>query len=410
VWTRGQKLVAANRTGVLQFGLAVALDEETALIGAPQADVKGFNSAGAVYVFKREAGTWKDWQILTADPDQNYEALGAAVALDGDTLFAGAPGKFASGAVIVYVRNGATWQQQPAIKLSDAEEYESLGVSADLDGDTAIVGSSARYGAAYIYRQDGSSWKMQQKLVGSRSLDWDNFGVSVAVDGETAVVGASREDKAYLFQWDGAKWTLGQELEQTDASFSAMGKAVDLYGDMAVVGAVHAKIGADGNQCAVYVFTRGATDWTRTQKILPPPGPKPALFGYPSLDDGRLLVGAPGDDFWCTGVRRFAYFFESAKFVQYIDFPTPSVAGVGNVVPLSAKASSGLPIDYVSNTADTCSVSGNMATMLTRGKCSITASQDGDEKFAAAQNVTVNFATAGDNYRLYLPGVFIDLE
>ncbi len=63
----------------------------------------------------------------------------------------------------------------------------------------------------------------------------------------------------------------------------------------------------------------------------------------------------------------------------------------GGTVTLSASASSGLPLTYVSTTPGVCTVSGATVTMLTAGTCSITISQPGDGSFGPAPGVVVTF-------------------
>ena len=77
---------------------------------------------------------------------------------------------------------------------------------------------------------------------------------------------------------------------------------------------------------------------------------------------------------------------------QTIAFPDPGTQTVGgNSVALNASASSGLPVNYASNSASVCTVSGGTATMVAAGACSITASQAGNGTYAAATPVTVRF-------------------
>jgi 2',3'-cyclic-nucleotide 2'-phosphodiesterase (5'-nucleotidase family) len=85
---------------------------------------------------------------------------------------------------------------------------------------------------------------------------------------------------------------------------------------------------------------------------------------------------------------------------QTISFGTlPSTSLSDGAVVLSATASSGLAVSYVSQTLPVCSVAGSIVTLAATGICTIVASQAGDATFAAAANVTQSFgvtaATAG---------------
>ncbi len=75
---------------------------------------------------------------------------------------------------------------------------------------------------------------------------------------------------------------------------------------------------------------------------------------------------------------------------QVITFPNPGPLpfSAGGTFALFATATSELPVSYVSNTPNICSVSGSTATILSAGTCSITASQAGNSSFNAATPVT----------------------
>ena len=83
---------------------------------------------------------------------------------------------------------------------------------------------------------------------------------------------------------------------------------------------------------------------------------------------------------------------------QTITFNTIPPQSLGTPLTLNATASSGLAVAYTPNTPLVCTVSGNTATFLTGGTCSITASQSGNTTYAPATPVTQTFTvltTAG---------------
>ncbi len=79
------------------------------------------------------------------------------------------------------------------------------------------------------------------------------------------------------------------------------------------------------------------------------------------------------------------------KTAQTITFPTIPAQVVGANVTLTATASSGLPVSYSSPTHVTCSVSGNVVTMLAAGKCAVGANQAGNADYLAAPTVSQTF-------------------
>src|SRR5262249_50223153 len=79
------KLTASDGAASDEFGHYVALDGDTAVIGARLADIGGNADAGAVYVFTRTEGIWSQQQKLVASDGAASDNFGGAVALEGDT-------------------------------------------------------------------------------------------------------------------------------------------------------------------------------------------------------------------------------------------------------------------------------------------------------------------------------------
>lgn len=88
-WTQAQKLVASDGAASARFGLAVAIDGATALVGSYFADVDANVNQGAAYVFRLDGDTWSETDKLVASDGAADDNLGNAVALSGDTALAG---------------------------------------------------------------------------------------------------------------------------------------------------------------------------------------------------------------------------------------------------------------------------------------------------------------------------------
>src|SRR5712692_6991297 len=122
------KLTASDGASKNLFGRAVAIDSDTAIVGAPEelilvddpfmpcpdAEQPAFANA---HIFVRSSGIWTRQAKLTVAG--LFTQFGAAVALSGNTAGVGAPGVQAvlcnpehTGAAYVYVRSGSTWTQQ----------------------------------------------------------------------------------------------------------------------------------------------------------------------------------------------------------------------------------------------------------------------------------------------------------
>ena len=76
------KLLASDGNIADRFGTSVALDGNTAVVGAP--DPLG-DSSGAAYVFTFDGEAWNEQQKLVSSDAELRDDFGDSVAIDGDT-------------------------------------------------------------------------------------------------------------------------------------------------------------------------------------------------------------------------------------------------------------------------------------------------------------------------------------
>ncbi len=201
----------------------------------------------------------------------------------------------------------AAAQQGAPLTANDPEAGANLGLSVDVDGDTAIVGApdAGGTGAAYVFVRSGTAWVQQAKLTASDGMPDDRFGEAVAVDGDHAIVGAPDADLvlgantgvAYVFARSGTTWT---EVDKLSTLFGTpddgFGTAVDVEGDRAVVGSPF----GDGNDVmagAVYVYERSGSTWPNTARVFSLNSIIGDRLGEDvSLSGDTLAVSAVGDD------------------------------------------------------------------------------------------------------------------
>ncbi|HEX5313796.1 MAG TPA: hypothetical protein VFX38_02675 [Gammaproteobacteria bacterium] len=155
IWTQTQTLVPSD-DGVY-FGDSVALDGTTALIGAGSVPTP---SGRAVYVFAHSGGTWTQTQELTPD-DAADVGFGVSVALDGSTAIVGnpSPSDGSIGTADIFSESGGTWTQTQVLSASE----EPFGASVALDGTTALI-SASYYGTDYLFSAAGGTWTQTQKI------------------------------------------------------------------------------------------------------------------------------------------------------------------------------------------------------------------------------------------------------
>jgi len=202
---------------------------------------------------------------------------------------------------------------------SDGVAAEEYGLSVDMDGDYAIVGSNQKnpagqnLGSAYILFRDKSgdnNWGQIIELTPPASSPGDNFGASVAISGGVAAVGAPLFDDqfgnqgvVFLFHQNSnnpKQWDFVKILQANDPnSADNFGASVALNSDRLLVGSpLNDESGA--NAGAAYVFYRnlgGADNWGQSAKMLATTGAADDNMGVSvDLDGDHAIVGANGVD------------------------------------------------------------------------------------------------------------------
>ena len=277
--TYGQvaKLTAADASNDDRFGTSVAIDGGTVVVGAYYDDDDG-SFSGSAYVFRTSDGgaTYGQVAKLTASDAAAGDLFGISVAIDGDTVVVGANYENSrKGAAYVFRTSdgGATYAQVAKLRASDAAASDNFGISVAIDGNTVVVGayqynSGGGSGVAYVFRttDGGASYGQVAKLTASDAAAGDNFGISVAIDGDTIVVGSPYDDdacpdnmycnsgSAYVFRTNDGGATYGQLAKLTASDAAAndkFGYSVAIGGDTVVVGAS----GVYDSRGAAYVFT-----------------------------------------------------------------------------------------------------------------------------------------------------------
>ena len=141
VVTEDQRLSGADRDEDDAFGAAVAIDGNTMVVGANRAAAGDQSFAGAAYVFERINGQWLFGQTITSPNAVDGDFFANTVDIDGDTIVIGAANEGAQrgGAAYVFVRSDGQWTQQSRLVLSGGEPFDAFGASVAIDADTIVV-------------------------------------------------------------------------------------------------------------------------------------------------------------------------------------------------------------------------------------------------------------------------------
>ena len=299
VWSQEATLTAWSESFGDRFGYSVALCGDTALVGSDGCD----SYRGAAFVFTRSGGVWSQEATLTAPVREAADYFGSVVSLCDGTALVGAHGRAGfEGVAYVFARSGGGWSQEATLTAPGGAAGDDFGGAVSLTADTALVGASGRdatRGAAYVFARSGGGWPQEATLRATDGMAGDQFGVSVALSGDDALVGAWQRDSgrgaAYVFTRSGGIWSEEATLAPTEGDpYDMFGMSVALSGATAVIGAD----GRDSQRGAAYVFARTGGDWSRRGGTLTAEDASGGDdFGYAVAVDGlTALAGAPGRD------------------------------------------------------------------------------------------------------------------
>ena len=349
-WGEVTKLLASDGASGDDFGWSVAISGDTVVVGSRQDSDNGFFS-GSAYLFERDeggVGNWGEVIKLLASDGATGDNFGSSVAISGDTVVVGAhradDNGIDSGSAYLFERNEGgmdNWGEFIELVASDVDDFDELGASVAISGDTVVVGARGDddngigYGTAYLFeRNEGGmdNWGEVTELLAVDRDEHDIFGGSVAINGDLVVVGARGDNdggpvnnSAYLFERnEGGVDNWGEVTKlvaSDDDSFNNFGISVAIRGDSIVVGAT----GDDDNGTnsgSAYLFERnegGVDNWGEVTKLLASDGDDGDILGWSvAISGDSIVVGARGDD--DAGLESgSAYIFNSSLVELSID-------------------------------------------------------------------------------------------
>ena len=251
-WVEDDKITVVDSRS---FGSSIAFDDGTLLIGEHGDNTNG-SWSGAAHVYVHDGSQWMSQAKIVPSDGTHGDRFGVEVALDGDTAVMGAPEDDAAagngGSAYVYVRAGSTWTFQEKLLAADADNDDQLGYALAIDGDTIVMGADnddvngPTSGTAYVFVREGDTWSQQTKLIAPDGVKWDNAGRGVSVLGDRALMGAPGVDgvldinvgAAYVFERNADdQWLFAGKLMPETPVEEQFGTAIAMHGGYVVIGA-----------------------------------------------------------------------------------------------------------------------------------------------------------------------------
>lgn len=279
-WNRQAKLIADDGASEDRLGYSVALSGLFVMAGAPGHD-DGAVDTGAAYAFTFNGQTWQQQDKLSPISANERDFFGEAVALDDDTALIGAPladepRGLDTGLAFLFVRSGTAWLERATLTASNAASNRRFGAAVALGTEPlrnvsfAVVGapgaSASSVGRSYVFAEREMVWTQVAQLAPDVVVSGSHFGTSAALNGDVAAIGAEDANlvtphpgAVHLFAEDAFNdWPRQTTLTAPGAEVGAdFGTAVALSDVYLVVGAPRNARATEG-EGAVYVFDRSS--------------------------------------------------------------------------------------------------------------------------------------------------------
>ena len=287
------------------FGSSVDSSPQYAVVGAPDDDLLGTNT-GSANIFKRTGTQWIEEMKIFGISASLEDHFGAAVAVEGDLVAIGAPGKMQGrGAVFLYRRVGnGWWNYEGTLTAFDAPLGAAFGSALAIENEMIVVGAPGTVnglgsGAVYLFSRESGMWLQEQKLESDTLTDGDMLGSALAIHEGTIVAGAPGYDAGgmtnsglvIIFEESAGTWTESLSISANNPSpFASFGFSIDVDQDRLLVGAP----GENVETGAAYLHTRLANMWINQVKMEPLVPEEGGLFGADvGLDVKTLVISAP---------------------------------------------------------------------------------------------------------------------
>ena len=251
----------------------------------------------------------------------------------------------------------------------------TFGSPISVSGTAAIMGmpqdttNGVNSGAAVIFRFDPltSTWLQEATLIPIDAAPGKIFGNAVDIEGNIAIVGAvfdgeqgSNAGAAYLFRYDGLTWNQEAKLVASDgAADDHLGISVGISGFHAIVGA-EADDDMGSSSGSAYVYRFNGNTWAESAKLVALDGQPNDFFAHSVAIDGSVaVVGSVfDDDLGVNSGSAYIYRNNGLSWTQEAKINAPDGAA-GDAFGISVAVSSNVVISGSEGDDDSGSASGS---------------------------------------------------
>jgi len=303
-----QVLYEGDAAGFDHFGEVIAMDGTTAVVGMPESNNAFSGEAGAGYICELAEDGQSVLSMQAIAGDNLIQSFGQSVAIDDDTAIIGAPlrqmGNGYPGAAYVYVRGETEWKRQTMLLYATPADGDRFGASVDVSGDTIVIGVPREdshltdTGIVQVLTRSGNAWDHVQYITNPAATSNLRFGRSVALSGDMLVVGCDSGLEVYVFQRTSTVFDYQATITAPAGLIPSFGfgRVLAFDGDAIVIGAPTADFGTIDSGAAYYSVRTGTT-WSQPVRLDPGPFPTETEFGTSiGLSGNRCVIGSLGGE------------------------------------------------------------------------------------------------------------------
>eukprot|EP00945_MAST-04E_sp_MAST-4E-sp1_P005249 g5249.t1 len=265
VWNTTAVATIDGYTSEYYFGISVAMTDNYAIVGG------GNGRASApwkAFIFAISNGVWNTTAVATIDGYTSTFDFGYAVAMTDNYAIVGAD---QASKAFIFANNNGVWNTTAVAAFDDSDRSGGFGGSVAMTDNYAIVGASGAQ-KAFIFAINNGVWN----TTAVATIDGYNrtefgFGSAVAMTDNYAIVGAGGDNsaqKAFIFANSNGVWgtTAFATIDGYTSGFD-FGWSVAMTDNYAIVGAQQ--------NAFIFANTQPTTETTTTTETLRRQLPKP---------------------------------------------------------------------------------------------------------------------------------------
>jgi hypothetical protein len=296
-WLPSTTLTGTGQSSDAHFGRDIMIRGDTMIVTADEHEKNGIYRGGAVFVFNRRGAAWEQTAILSAVNATSTGIWGRDATTSGARILAGHTysqrGNF--GEIDVFEKVGSEWVQHPPIYVAGG-----FGQILATDGDLIVTGG---VGQVMFLGKTGETWTETSRLTGPPGSE---FGARVLLREGLLFVSAPNElgiGAVYVYELVEGEWTERSRLVPNgiDTGNGQFGAAIDFVAGSLVVGAPH----TNSRTGAAYLFERTGDSWLQHPRLTALNSSEGDSFG------GSVAIAADGSNFVVGALKRqSAYIYE----------------------------------------------------------------------------------------------------